>query len=204
MAGPLQTDLRPSPPWLIRAVALAALVGALLILGLVNHARRLPPQLLLSGPHREFAYARAVERVIAAARTRIWMTMFVIHFDDDPANPATVLLHALAAASARGVHVQVCIDLGTDRQTGEVDTKHEAALAWMQAHGIKALLDELDRTTHAKALVVDDARVVVGSHNWTREALTGNREASVVLDDPAMAKELSALMREIPGWDAGF
>jgi phosphatidylserine/phosphatidylglycerophosphate/cardiolipin synthase-like enzyme len=202
MAFALQPSLRPPPPWFVRACALAALIVAVLALGLVSHARRMPPRLLLSGPHHDLEYPRAVEREIASAKTRVWMSMFVVHPDQD--GPVMALLGALAAAAERGVHVQVCLDLGTVYGTGETDTKHEAPLAWLRAHGVRALLDERERTSHAKVLIIDGERVVIGSHNWTRDALTRNREASVVLEDRGLAAELSELLAAIPGWERDY
>ncbi|MBA2482104.1 MAG: hypothetical protein H0V44_15690 [Planctomycetes bacterium] len=199
MAYALQPSLRPLPPWFTRVLALAAIIVVVLVLGLASQSRRTPPRLVLSGPHHDLEYARMVERMVASARTRVWMSMFVVRLDED--GPVMQLMKALAAASARGVRVQVCLDLGRVYSTGEVDPKHDAPLAWLRAHGVRALVDEPGRTTHAKVLIVDDERVVIGSHNWTRDALTGNREASVVLEDREVAAALSELLAGIPGWD---
>jgi phosphatidylserine/phosphatidylglycerophosphate/cardiolipin synthase-like enzyme len=200
VTSPLRAELRPAPPWLRRVVLIGVLVVAILALGIASHARRRPPELLLTGPRHEFEYARAVERLIAGARERVWVAMFVMRLDD-PESPSTKLAQALADAAARGVKVQVALDYGRDRATGEPEDKHAAPLAWFQAHGIPAVIDELDVTTHIKAVVVDGERLVIGSQNWTRDALTRNREAGVILDDPAMAARVMELMRGIPGWD---
>jgi phosphatidylserine/phosphatidylglycerophosphate/cardiolipin synthase-like enzyme len=183
-----------------RASLLGAIGIGVLGLGAANHARRAPPELLLSGPRHEFEYARAVERLIAGARQRVWVAMYVMRIDD-PESPATQLAQALADAAKRGVKVQVCLDLGTDRVTGEIEDKHVAPLAWLTAHGIKAMVDEPDRTTHIKAVVIDGQRVVVGSQNWTRDALTRNREAAVVVEDAKLAGQVEELMKTVPGWD---
>ena len=62
------------------------------------------------------------------------------------------------------------------------------------------MLDEEDRTTHAKVLVVDDRHVIVGSHNWTRSALAANREWSVEIDDAVIAHHIQAELSSLPGW----
>jgi phosphatidylserine/phosphatidylglycerophosphate/cardiolipin synthase-like enzyme len=111
---------------------------------------------------------------------------------------------ALASAAKRGVHVQVCLDLGTDRETGEIDHKHETAQAWLATHGVRVVLDEARRTTHAKVMVVDERTVALGSHNWTRSAMTTNREASLTIDDPEIGSRLMQEMARIPGWDPAY
>lgn len=198
MSLPLQPDLHPWPPLLRRIAAVAALVLAVLLVGIAAPARRRPPELLLGGDRAlEGVYARDAERLIASARSRCWLAMYVIRPDDGVVGG---LLEALAAAQARGVDVRVLLDRGQPRD-GVADDKHVAAEAWLREHGIRVVLDELELTTHAKVLVVDGRSVLIGSHNWTRSALTANREAAVRLDDPGRAGEVEAWLRSVPGWD---
>jgi len=42
--------------------------------------------------------------------------------------------------------------------------------------------------THTKGMVVDGARVLVGSHNWSGGGVTLNRDASLLFDDAEVAK----------------
>jgi phosphatidylserine/phosphatidylglycerophosphate/cardiolipin synthase-like enzyme len=199
MAPILQPDLHPWPLWLKRIALVLALALAVLVTGLCfGTARRPPPVLLLSGAGHEMAYARAVERLVSAARSRVFLVMFVIREDGD--GPVGLVMQALAAAAARGVQVQVVLDRGVDRVTGQPDAKHEDAAAWLKAHGIQVVIDESDITTHAKTLVVDGRWCVVGSHNWTRSAFTTNREASLLIDDTGLAKQLEMWFATIPGW----
>jgi phosphatidylserine/phosphatidylglycerophosphate/cardiolipin synthase-like enzyme len=126
------------------------------------------------------------------------MSMFVIRPDDSVIGE---LLQALVAAQARGVDVRVCLDLGKGFD-GEPDLKHEAPAAWLEAHGVPVVLDEAGRTSHAKILVVDGRRILSGSHNWTRSAMTANREVSWLIDDAAAAARIEAWLAEVPGWSA--
>jgi len=206
MALPLQPDLTPTPPWLGRLLAALALALAVLVMGLASGARQRPIEMLLTDGN-PYVYLRAVERRMALARTRVWVVMFVVRLDGDPNvappdDPVAALLRALAAAAGRGVDVRVCLDYGRDRATGAPENKHTAAATWLAAHGVRVVLDELDRTTHAKVVLVDDRWVVLGSHNWTRSAIVSNREVSLLFDDPALAATLARdLFARLPGWD---
>ena len=97
--------------------------------------------------------------------------------------------------------MQIALDRGRDWKTHEPDGKHEAPAAWLKAHGVRVVLDELERTSHTKMVIVDSRRVVVGSHSWTHSALTTKREASLLIDDPALAARLERELAGIPGWD---
>jgi phosphatidylserine/phosphatidylglycerophosphate/cardiolipin synthase-like enzyme len=196
---PLQPDLRPWPAWQRRAGLLLALALAVLALGVAARGRAAPPRLLLSGAGAEESYLGTVARLIAGARERVWVAMFVVRSEGE--DPPRALMQALADAAARGCRVQVALDRGRDWQTREPDGKHLAPAAWLDAHGVRVVLDELERTSHTKAVIVDSRRAVVGSHNWTRSALVANREASLLIDDPAVAARLERELAGIPGWD---
>lgn len=205
MATPLQPDLRPAPAWWRRALLLLALVAAVFALGFAVQARRRPPEVLFSDGE-PYAYARALERRLALAEDGVRVAMFVARLEGDPDaapadDPVAALLRALRDAHRRGVDVRVCLDAGRNWETGEPEAKHEAALTWLRAQGVPVVADELEVTTHAKAVVIDRRWVLMGSHNWTRAALTRNREVSLLLDDPALARRIEeGLFRRIPGF----
>ena len=50
---------------------------------------------------------------------------------------------------------------------------------------------------HAKTLVVDEARVLIGSANFTNRGQTRNIEAGALLHDPAFAKALVTQFRSL-------
>jgi len=206
MAWRLQPRLRTWPPLALTLFAAAVAALCVLALGLWGPTRTPPPTLILSGDGHPYAYARGAERLIAGSHKRIWMLMYVIHMEEKgEEGPVNGLMQALAAAAARGVHVQVALDLGEPAKFGqEPDLKHVEAERWLYAHGIHVMLDEPNRTTHAKVMIVDDSIVLMGSHNWTRSAIVENREASVVLSDAGIAKDLEDYCASVPGWDPTY
>jgi phosphatidylserine/phosphatidylglycerophosphate/cardiolipin synthase-like enzyme len=193
---PLQPTGSPWPPGLRRASLVLLLVLAVLLVGWLAPSRPRPPQLILGGPGRELAYAREVRRLIDGAQSRLWMTMYVVRPDDGPIG---ALLDGLVAAVARGVDVRVVLDRGA-AWDGQADLKHEAPAAWLGAHGVRVILDEVAVTTHAKVVVADGHLILAGSHNWTRNAVSINRELSWLVDDPAVAREIEGWLAAIPGW----
>jgi phosphatidylserine/phosphatidylglycerophosphate/cardiolipin synthase-like enzyme len=185
----LQRSGRAWDPWVLRLTLTALALGLLVAGGLLVQPRGVPPAVLLDGPAGHGAYLRSAERLIAGAQQRIRLTLFVARLDDD--GPVLLLCQALAAAAARGVEVRVMLDAGKDRLTGE-DDRNRAAVAWFTARGVRVDRDEPDVTSHGKVLVVDGRQVLMGSHNWTRSALTLNREATVQLDDPVLAAQVES------------
>ena len=197
MGLPLQPEAPSRHRWLAPVIATLAVCGSLLALGLIGIARRPPGDLLVTMPGEPLAYVRTAERLIAGARSRIWVMQYVVRFDEGPVGS---LLAALAAARARGVEVRVALDRGKLYGSEAPDPKNDATAAWLAEHGIPVVWDEEGRTSHAKVLLVDDATAVIGSHNWTRSALVDNREVSAVITDPAQVARIRELIASVPGW----
>jgi phosphatidylserine/phosphatidylglycerophosphate/cardiolipin synthase-like enzyme len=193
MALPLQPDLRPSPPWFRRALLLLGLAGVVVVLALITRPHP-PPIRLLGNDSDPAPYAAAVAGRIRAAGATIDVVMYSVWLGDDGAVPS--LLRDLAEAAARGVRVTICLD-ADDRDDTD---RNAAAAAWFSGHGIRVVRDEGDLRTHAKTLVIDGRWVVVGSHNWTRSGIHRNRELSLLVDDPALAREVTAWLQRMPAW----
>ncbi|MBA3699112.1 MAG: hypothetical protein H0W78_09675 [Planctomycetes bacterium] len=199
MGLPLQPDLTPWTAGHRRLLVIVVLALVVIVAGAFAQTRREPPRLLGShGRPGSDDYHTTALRLIAGARARVTVALFVVRLDDD--GPVQHLLNALAAAARRGVSVRVVLDRGRDWRTGALDFKHQEVAEHLRRSGVRVVLDEIERTTHVKVLVVDDRQVVVGSHNWTRSALTANREWSLLIDDPEIAGQIQTELATLPGW----
>lgn len=195
--------LQPSTGWWQHPVARGLLMVLALLLGLaalgwIGVQRRPPSELIITGPDQPYAYPRAAERLIASAKKRVWVMQYVIRPDVD--GVVHGLLQALVEAHSRGVEVRVGLDKGLLYGTTKRDPKNDAAAEWLTKNGVQVVWDEQERTSHAKILLVDDQVAIIGSHNWTRAALTGNREVSLLVTDPEQVGQIRSLVMGLPGW----
>ena len=192
---PLQPSLRPpGRGWtLLVGLTILTLVAWLPV---VLPGRHEPPRLILGGPGATLDAARQLERHVAGAHRRLWVAFYVVRYDE--AGPIAALLEGFAAAARSGVDVRVVLDRERSGVEGRED-KNARAAAWLVAQGVRVVWDEEAITTHAKVVLADD-RVWIGSHNGTRAALSVNREAAVLLDDPGLAAEVATWFEGIPGF----
>lgn len=84
--------------------------------------------------------------------------------------------HALVNAKKRGVDARLIVDRST------ADEKTTAMLQYLKNNGVEVRLADYYQRTHAKFIVVDGVRVLVGSHNFSNSALYYNREAATILN----------------------
>lgn len=200
---PLQPELRPWPRWQRRLLTLSALIASIALLGLLGRPVGDPVQLVITGDRARQSYAQVVDTLVRQAERRVWVMVFVCHPEDDESGPVRSLLARLGAAAARGIDVRVVLDYGREWDTGEISDKHEAAAAILHQHGVQVVLDEIERTTHPKVVLVDDRHAVIGSHNWTRSAFVRNREVSTWHQDARLVAELEPVFLGVPGFAAG-
>jgi phosphatidylserine/phosphatidylglycerophosphate/cardiolipin synthase-like enzyme len=87
------------------------------------------------------------------------------------------LLETLKRAHERGVKIRIILE---KRVVSDENKKMFNAL---QSSGIEVRwASKVFTLTHAKFIIVDGKKVVVGSHNFSDRALNFNREASVLLE----------------------
>lgn len=92
---------------------------------------------------------------------------------------------ALAAAQRRGVRVRLLLD---SSQLGERSSVAET----LERAGVEVRIDDPSGIAHNKVMVLDEAVVITGSFNFTRNAQERNAENLMVLRDPALARLYAA------------
>jgi phosphatidylserine/phosphatidylglycerophosphate/cardiolipin synthase-like enzyme len=95
------------------------------------------------------------------------------------------ILAALKAAHARGVDVEVILDKTSARASAS-GSRYSAA-TYLANAGVPVWVDTTVAIAHNKVMIIDGARVITGSFNFTAAAESRNAENLLVLADPALA-----------------
>lgn len=103
----------------------------------------------------------------------------------EPPSQTNALAELLVDAHKRGVKVTVVLDKG---QEGHSTEGPDQTARFFKEHGIAVYQDDPQVQTHAKMLMVDDDKVILGSTNWTYPALESGNEASVLVRGEALNK----------------
>lgn len=104
-----------------------------------------------------------------------------------PGNPAFNVQQfnmSLIRASKRGVFVRAIVN-------------DALLLPILNEHGIKARVVRNKRTLHSKFLLIDGRTLVIGSHNFTKNAFNFNLEISVIVEVPEDITRLAALYENL-------
>ncbi len=129
------------------------------------------------------AWRRLYRRSLAQARTRV-------QFVSPYYTPDLQFIAQIRAACRRGVEVHILLPLQSDHSFMSRMAEH----FWRRTVAVGAKLFLLPGMNHSKALTVDGHTALVGSMNITARSFLHNEESAVVLSDPAMIKDLNAIL----------
>lgn len=140
-------------------------------------------------------YAPQAIKMLAEAESSIDMALFELKFYKRfPRSPSNKLVEEIIEAHERGVAVRIIVD---------EFAKDNSALPLLADKGIAIRNDGDNRTLHAKLIVCDHHRILVGSTNPTYYGLEKNREANLYLEDERIAREyeqwINNIWQDIPG-----
>ncbi len=141
-------------------------------------------------------YYQTALDLIETARQELQVAMFLFKINDRKNNRPSRLADALIRARKRGVRVTVLLER-SGRDKGLNRTNRQVA-RWLKKNGVRVRYDSPTTTMHAKFLVADRRRVLVGSHNLTHAALKYNHEVSLLLDSPELAGKLLRYFERLP------
>jgi cardiolipin synthase len=116
--------------------------------------------------------------LIDSAETSIDIEMYVFTSRD--------VIEALERARNRGVKIRIIIERNTIGGGNEQTYQELASKGFNTRYASSSY-----KLTHSKFMIVDGQAVLVGSHNFSNSAIYENREASVILREPAAVDEFS-------------
>jgi len=133
-----------------------------------------PPAAKLT-PVLNTKYPPAVHALLDKAKKSVRMVHLYINAD----TAGDEIVKRLGQAAKRGVKVHVLLEDTVDNNLKRVPE--------LKALGMEAKVDAAKRTTHAKLVVVDGDRALLGSTNISYSSMYKNNEANLLVEDAALA-----------------
>lgn len=188
----------------------------ILCLSLTNHGfSEVPTNILQSSYPAEVVnisgkkYYPAVLKEIKEAKESIYMVMFLVSYNPNVSDsPVADLLNELIKAKKRGVKITVILDRNFDfkirayAESYSLERKNIWAFQKLKEAGINIFYDELYTYTHAKALVIDKEKIIMGSANWSKAAFQKNNEINILAKSKQLAEKLIEYFEKINKFDA--
>jgi phosphatidylserine/phosphatidylglycerophosphate/cardiolipin synthase-like enzyme len=172
-------------------------------------SRRSPPELVWTGPEGANADSRDTEVVVRRLFEGATKEVIVAGYSFDHGERIFAPLYE--AMKTRGVKATFVLDLaGQARVASEMDDfAREKIVTFLGKnwpwgdprpaiyYDPRTITPKVYASMHAKCIVVDDARALVTSANFTSRAQSRNIEVGVLLEDAAFATELADHWRRL-------
>lgn len=148
---------------------------------------------------RDEEYLPALLRLIQTAKQSLIGTIYVFSEQKSEAPCQEQVVKALVQAARRGVYVYLVLHT-PDEATDRLNEHHSNWAERLRKEGLDVRLSHPTISMHAKLLVADQSKILLGSHNWSEGSLSGRRvyESSVlvVLEQPDV--RMAELILDLP------
>lgn len=138
---------------------------------------------------------QAIEAV-RQAKKEICICSFKIEITEKPAGKKLKeFFEALSNRAADGVKIRILFNWRANEKSVPRTNKPTAIILKNQKMDLRYLTQ--DRCCHAKILIIDRARAIIGSHNLSVRSISSNFEVSYLLPDPESVAELQSIFDTI-------
>jgi len=138
-------------------------------------------------------YASTVEYLIKNATTSVFVSSYRVDLGARVFDKWSLrLVCSVIDAKKRGLDVKVFCHYPTPVRG--ITKANESALRHLNNNDVPCFRLPRNRTIHAKAVIVDDEYVVLGSHNWSSKSLSSNFELSILVRSPGFASAVRGSM----------
>lgn len=144
-------------------------------------------------------YFPTVLTEIQKARHSIHVALYLLSlYPNRPQSLPQQLAQALVDAQARGVQVEVLLEKTptADWQAPESLGKNHFAYQFFRRNNVPVFFAG-GPPLHSKMIIVDDRVVIVGSTNWSDNAMNENNESNFWVNDSAVAQQALAHLQQI-------
>ncbi len=143
-------------------------------------------------------YYPFITEAIKSAQSSIEICMFFMALGGD-AHPNRALFDLLIEKHKSGVMVRVLLD--KDRNTDPYGSRiiNSKAGAYLEKEGISVRFDQADTLLHSKYVILDNERVVIGSHNWTKGSFYEYDDISLGLESTSLVADATQRFGRL--WD---
>lgn len=142
---------------------------------------------LLSGR----SYYERLTALIESASERVDVCMFHIAMPGQN-HPTLRVFDALGAARANGVRVRVLVDRDRRNDPYRSAVINRPAVERLLRARVNVRVDLPERLLHSKFVLLDDDRLVIGSHNWSAGSYFGFDDLSVLIESEAVCRRQRA------------
>ncbi len=135
-------------------------------------------------------YLQYANAMVAVAKKEICISTFKLEISDKPRGRALKeYFEKIIERMKTGVKVKILFNWHDDQRS--VAKSNYSASIFLKQHAVDIRYLKNNRCCHAKVLIIDREKVLLGSHNLSVRSTQNNFELSYLIPDPETAAEVS-------------
>jgi len=137
-------------------------------------------------------YLQYAMALVQGAKKEICLSSFKLEISDTPRGRALKeYFQKIVERMKEGVKVKILFNWHDDRRS--VAKTNYYASQFLKSAGVDIRFLKANRCCHAKILIIDKEKILLGSHNLSVRSTQNNFEISYLIDNVETAKELGAI-----------
>jgi phosphatidylserine/phosphatidylglycerophosphate/cardiolipin synthase-like enzyme len=140
-------------------------------------------------------YFRELIEMVRGAKTTLDVSMYYVGVGAKDHDKVSELMTELKKARARGVKVRVYLEQ-SDAFAPVITSNNLVAAEKLKAMGAEVHFDPPGKISHSKFVVTDRKQILMGSTNWSDDDFSRRHQLNWRIEDPRMARQLSALLTD--------
>ncbi|HHF53109.1 MAG TPA: hypothetical protein ENL43_01940 [candidate division WOR-3 bacterium] len=137
-------------------------------------------------------YTNEALKLINSAEKSIKIVMFeAAYYSKYPDSPSNLILKTLKKKAEEGVDVRLILEGGERYLGGRFQKELKEVINFFSDSKVKVKTDRKGINTHAKFILVDDKKLLIGSTNWTYYGLTKNNESNVLVISEHLGRQFA-------------
>ena len=137
-------------------------------------------------------YLQIANALVDGAKNSIYLSSFKLEISDKPrGRDLKEYFEKIIKKMREGIKVKILFNWHDDRKSVAL-TNYPASL-FLKQNGIDIRYLKNNRCCHAKILIVDKEKVLLGSHNLSVRSTQNNFELSYLIPDPETAAQVTAM-----------
>ncbi|MFA5430875.1 MAG: phospholipase D family protein [Candidatus Omnitrophota bacterium] len=134
--------------------------------------------------------------LVKQARKEICISSFKLEISDKPRGRGlNDFFDEVITKAKEGIKVKVLFNWHDDRRS--VPKTNEGAARSLRNHGADVRYLKNNRCCHAKILMIDREKILLGSHNLSIRSTQANFEMSYIIPDPETSAQVSVVFEKI-------
>lgn len=121
------------------------------------------------------------------AKQSIRISMFYFSYHKDAHSITSKIVTALAKAIKNKVQVQVILDRDNPSDIYSSHKANKKRFDELKKLGVDIKFDKKEVASHGKLCIIDQEKVIIGSHNWTQGSYQNYEETSILIESKKLA-----------------